>query len=315
VSLIDVVITVKNGERYIGKAIESVISQTFNEWSLIIVNDCSTDNTAELLNQYADLDSRIKICHGNGLGIAAAANIGLGECSAPYVARFDADDICMPNRLSEQFSHLENSPNIVAVGSSVIQIDGDGRSLSKKMRPLLPSEIAFTLPYRNCLYHPTSLIRRSALNAINGYREKFKLAEDYDLWLRLSEIGELANIQEPLIYYRKHTMQVTDNSRAHLLTVYSVAAAIDYFLRKYLPDTYECFLDDESHDDLANKLRLLFLEQLTDPDAKALIRHAIRLLRFSKKLSKEDRENLFSVIKPRLTVLNRLKLYLYGICK
>lgn len=309
--LVDVVITVRDGESYIGQAIESIISQTLDNWRLIIIDDQSTDGTPRLLSRYLQIDNRIEVHAGEGTGIASAAQVGLRNATAKYVARFDADDISFPSRLEKQVRHLELHKDLVALGSAVTQIDSIGKILSTKKMPCDPASIQALLPHRNCIYHPTSIIRRSALENIGGYRTQFRLAEDYDLWLRLIKEGRIANLPEPLVYYRKHSTQVTDRSRTAYLTLYSVAAATDYFLRKYDIQLQSCNINELSNDDVAEKLTLIYNSGPEKNDTKALNRHGIRLLRHANALGTSARLKLQGAMRPYMSLTERMKFAIY----
>lgn len=312
---VDVVLTVRDGERYIEQAIDSVIAQTLKDWRLFVVDDCSTDRTADILHAYARKEERIFQLPGNGTGIADAANVGVAATSAEYIARFDADDICFPHRLETQVATMQANDSLVALGSSVVQIDQNGKVLAKKSRPTAPADIARQLPHRNCLYHPASFVRRSYLQKVGAYRSQFRLAEDYDLWLRLMPMGDLANLAEPLIYYRKHPTQVTDRSRAAALTLYSVAASTDYFLRKYDVGDSECVIDEKNSDDIADKIALLVSVRPDPEDIHALKRHGIRLLRHSRSLSVTGRKNLLAAMRPYMSLGDRTKHGLYELLR
>lgn len=308
---IDVLITVFNGERFIGQTIQSVLDQTFANWRLIIVDDQSTDQTAHIIADFAAKDSRIKLVKGNHQGIAAAANRGLQEVCAPFVARLDADDIAIPDRLATQLKFLRQNPTVVATGSDVQLIDTDNKALRRRHMPERPENIREKLKTRNCIIHPSSMVRTSALQQIGGYREKFRNSEDYDLWLRLSEIGDLTNLPQCLTLYRRHPTQITASSNTRRLTIYSVAAATDHFLRKCGLQNSQCHIDERHPDDIAEKLTLLYATLQKSTDLRALNRHAIRFLRHVDGVSTKQNEQLLISTKKHLGFLESAKLRLY----
>ena len=155
------------------------------------------------------------------------------------------------------------------------------------------------------------MIRRSALENIGGYRCQFRLAEDYDLWLRLIEEGQIANLPEPLVYYRKHPTQVTDRSRTAYLTLYSVAAATDYFLRKCDIQPQACNINELSNDDVAEKLALIYNSGPEKDDTKALNRHGIRFLRHANALSTSARLTLQKAMRPYMSLAEKMKFAIY----
>jgi len=312
---IDVLVTVYNGERFLAQTIESVINQSFSNWRLIIVDDLSTDRTPQIIKHYAGIETRIISLKGEHKGVAAAANIGLKAVTAPLVARLDADDVCVPERLQVQLNYMQQHPDVLAVGSYVYLIDENNKRLRRRTAPTEWASIEETLKTRNCMCHPSSIIRTSALRKIGGYRSKFRNSLDYDLWLRVSEIGKIENIPQDLLLYRRHSSQISSSNNAHRQTLYSVGAVTDYFLRKYrLADT-ETLFDEESPDDIANKLVSLHESEVSAGDRHCLNRHAIRFLRRVNKLSQNSEKDLRDAIRPHLTLHQRIKLWVYDTIK
>jgi hypothetical protein len=206
---VSVVMPVRNGGRHLKAAVESILTQTIGELELIFVDDGSDDGTPAELQRYAERDSRVRVLSQPPLGLAAASNTGWQAARAPIVARMDADDVALPERLARQLEALEAQPELALVGSAVTVIDEDGRRLTSISYPQLPHEIRERLAVGNPLAHPTVMMRREALEHVGGYRASFAYAEDYDLWLRLSERYELSNLAEELLCYRLHPRQVT----------------------------------------------------------------------------------------------------------
>ncbi len=193
------------------------------------MDDMSTDKTPQIIQHYSEIDSRIISLKGKHQGVAAAANIGLDAITAPLVARLDADDVCLPNRLQIQYDYLKANPDLTAVGSDVYLIDENNRRLRRRKAAQGWQNIQNILKTRNCMCHPSSMIRTAVLKNIGGYREKFKNSLDYDLWLRLSEVGRIDNISQDLLLYRRHSEQISSNNNAHRQTIYSVGAVTDFF--------------------------------------------------------------------------------------
>ena len=203
-----VVLPVYNGEAYLDEALESVLDQTFTDWEVIAIDDGSRDASRSILERFAAADSRVRIlANETNEGISAALNRGWREARGVYIARLDADDVALPERFARQVAFLDAHPSVAAVGSAAIFIDGGGRRLSIARVPTSNRAIKATLPRHNCFNHPSMTLRRAALEAVGGYR--FDHVEDYDLWLRLSERLDLANLSEPLILYRLHPDQVS----------------------------------------------------------------------------------------------------------
>lgn len=313
-SVIDVLVTVYNGERFIAQTIDSVIGQTFQDWRLIIVDDLSTDRTEEIIRSYIARDPRILLIKGEHKGIAAAANVGLRAAKAPLLARLDADDIALPERLQIQYDFLQAHTDVLAVGSDVYLIDENNRRLRRRKAPVGWQKIQNILQTRNCMCHPSATIRTSALRQIGGYRDKFRNSLDYDLWLRISEIGKIENIPQDLLLYRRHASQVSASGNTHRQTIYSVGAATDFFLRRY-GLSGETVIDENNTDDLAAKLVTIYRSGPPSGDANSLNRHAIRLLRRARCLSPAARGELELTLRPFLSGQQRFKLGLYRLLK
>lgn len=147
--------------------------------------------------------------HGN---IADALNKGLENTSGTYVARIDADDVAEPHRLAVQVERMDMDPDLMALGTAVTTINAGGEKLEAWSNPTSPRRTFSTLRWRNALFHPSVMMRRSAVAEVGGYRPESAGAEDYDLWLRLSVLGSLYSLSEPLTRYRIHGDQI---SRRH----------------------------------------------------------------------------------------------------
>ncbi len=201
--LISIIMPVKDGEKYLGAAIESILAQTWSNWELIVVNDGSTDKTGEILAQYARKDKRIKvITNRKNLGVAASLNKALKAACGQYIARMDADDISLPERLEKQVKFLEKNPAIVAVGCQVEVIDEEDNLVGKKEFPTDPKSCYHYLMLTVPIQHP-SLMARSAAIKKYGYDERLWTAEDWDLYFKLLQEGQLSNLKETLYLYRQ----------------------------------------------------------------------------------------------------------------
>lgn len=203
---ISVLMPVRNAARFLEEALDSVIDQTLDDWELVMVDDDSSDTSTDIMHAHARNDPRIHLVCPGRVGVTAALNIGLRMCRADYVARMDADDVCMRNRFAEQIAFLEQHSEVVAVGCAVLQIDEDGDAIGIN-RWQTDHDVINELLLRGQggIAHPTAMIRRSALQQIGGYREAFQVAQDKDLWLRLCEVGRLSNMPEVLLKYREHS--------------------------------------------------------------------------------------------------------------
>jgi glycosyltransferase involved in cell wall biosynthesis len=208
---VSVVMSVFNGEPYLHEALESILNQTFRDFEFIIINDGSTDGSATVLESYRKSDSRLRVYHQENRGVGESLNRGCGLAQGKYIARMDADDIATSGRLMRQVEFMEGHPEVDVVGGAVEFIDATGKSLAITRYPETDHEIKTSFSRQNPLVHPTVLFRRDVFLALGGYRAVFK-AEDYDLWLRIAERGQLANLGEVVLKYRIHPDQVTRRS-------------------------------------------------------------------------------------------------------
>lgn len=207
---VSVVMPVHNGEEQLELAVESILWQTLRDLELIVIDDGSTDRTPTLLQQFAERDPRVRVCRQDHGGIVAALNRGARVARAPYLARMDADDVAMPDRLAKQAAFLDANADVALVGGSVEYILGEGRRIRLRSLPTAPAEIADRLlAGKHCFVHPTVMIRTEALAQVGGYRPAFEGAEDADLWLRLAERFPLANLPDVVLAKRVHPGQVS----------------------------------------------------------------------------------------------------------
>jgi len=203
---ISVLMPVFNAARYLPAAVESILAQTFADFEFIIVDDGSTDRSPAILKRFAQRDARIKIVSRPNTGIVGALNDGLTVARGEFIARMDADDLSRPERLATQLCYLETHPELVAIGSSVLMVDPAGRPLKEFQAQTNSQWLRRWLIEATDIgiIHPSLMVRRSTLERLGGYRERYKLVEDIDLFLRLLDEGELGNTPETLLEYRQH---------------------------------------------------------------------------------------------------------------
>jgi glycosyltransferase involved in cell wall biosynthesis len=207
---ISVLMPVYNAQPYLRQAVDSVLSQTVGDFEFICVDDGCTDGSPRILQEYAQRDSRMRIITRANGGVTSALNAGLAVARGEYIARMDADDIALPSRFQHQLEYMSDHPECAAVGCWVIHIDANGVERLRAQRHLLHEQITDCLWEGNggALPHFGAFIRRSLLTRLGNYREQFRTAQDLDLFLRLSEIGRLANVPQFLIRYREHEASV-----------------------------------------------------------------------------------------------------------
>ena len=210
---IDVLIPVFNAAATLDQSLASIAGQTFHDIRILIVDDGSNDDSPIRLAAWAARDPRIELIRRPNGGIVSALNQGLEHCTAPYLARFDADDIAFPERLARQHAYLEANQRCIAVGCAVGHIDETGAPISGLPQPGAPGKgdperAPAHEPY---IVHPFLMARREAVVAVGGYRY-VPNSEDSDLYWRLAETGELHNLEEVLGQYRVHGHSVSSAS-------------------------------------------------------------------------------------------------------
>jgi len=194
-------------------SIDSILSQTFSDFEFIIVDDCSNDATSQILGEYVRRDQRIRIIKNiRNLGLTQSLNKGLRACQGEYIARQDADDISLPERLKRQAQYLTEHPEVGVVGSWVAIIDENRQVTTIKEFPTSPALIKWTLIFRNPLAHSSVIIRRSLIET-TAYKPEILYSQDYDLWVRLSEKTKFDNIPQILCLSRKHEQMISVQHR------------------------------------------------------------------------------------------------------
>ncbi|RHV63231.1 glycosyltransferase [Clostridium sp. OM02-18AC] len=200
---VSIIMGIYNGEKTMDTAIESISSQSFKDWELIVCDDASQDNTWEKLQAWSQKDSRIKaIRNSQNLRLAGTLNKCLSHASGKYIARMDDDDISYPQRLEEQVSFLETHLEYAFVGSQVDGYDGKRLIPDYWRRKEKPQKKDFLEASQ--FIHPSVVFRKEALLQVNGYRavKETRRAEDYDLFMRLYAAGLKGyNLQKPLLRY------------------------------------------------------------------------------------------------------------------
>jgi glycosyltransferase involved in cell wall biosynthesis len=198
-----VLLPVYNGAATLPQALESILSQRHRDLELLVIDDASTDDSAAVIQRFARADSRVvPVLHERNAGLANTLNEGLERARHELVARMDQDDEALPDRLGTQSAFFEANREVAVAGSWVYHM-GSQRRYDRLVRlPVEHDEIVARLASENCMYHPTTMLRRSMVLDAGGYRGEFKNAEDYDLWLRLARRHQLANVPAPLLRYR-----------------------------------------------------------------------------------------------------------------
>ena len=196
-----------NRALYLPLAIKSVLSQSFKDWELLIIDGGSTDETEVLVKEYQLKDPRVLyIKKDKNFGISNCRNLGLDLAKGEYVAVLDSDDIwCDSEKLNRQFQYLQENNNCVLVGGGVVVIDENGVEKSKYSHAITDDQIKNKILLRNQFAHSAVLYRRDRALSAGGYATNVKIGEEYDLWLRMGRIGQFHNLDEYVVDYRIHS--------------------------------------------------------------------------------------------------------------
>jgi len=205
---VTVLMSVYNGEAYLEAAIQSILNQSFSDFELLIIDDCSTDGSASLLHQFKD--SRIRVLRNEvNSGLTRSLNKGISLAKGKYLARMDADDISLPERLGLQYDFLESNPKYGLVGAERNILYKD--HLKAKRGEVMTTHEAICVQqlFRNAFIH-SAVMMRTSLAKLLHYDETIYAAQDYDLWLRISKQTKVANLPIPLINYRVHAESISE---------------------------------------------------------------------------------------------------------
>jgi len=201
--MISVLMPVYNAERYVVETVESILAQTFTDFEFIIIDDGSRDTSPVILKAYAARDQRIRFTARENKGVAPTRNDLLAQARGEFLAIIDADDVALPERFALQVAFLRAHPEILCVGGAQELIDDQGRLLTHLALPEDDETIQALLLAGHCsICQSCAMIRREAVIQVGGYDETTSSVEDLDLWLRLGEIGALANLKETVVKYR-----------------------------------------------------------------------------------------------------------------
>ena len=204
---ISILLPVFNCGLYIKSAIQSIINNSFENYEIIVINDGSTDNTLDIIKQFND--SRIKIYNKENSGLVETLNYGLKKCNYSIIMRMDGDDVIHQKKIETQLNYFSRNESIL-VGSQGFTIDINEDKTGKINLPLTHDKIIKSLlKLSSGLIHPSIMFYKDALQKIGGYNQNFNHAEDYEMYLRLSKIGKISNIEDRLIYLRKHDTNVS----------------------------------------------------------------------------------------------------------
>lgn len=206
---VSIILPVFNCQRYVAEAVGSMLAQTYRDFELILLDDGSTDGSKAVLERFTG-DSRVRLISRPNKGLTATLNEGIDLARGEYVARMDGDDLSHPERLAKQVALMDARPDVVLSGAQIETIDPFGVPIEQPTFPLDHDSLDRELLTANgwVICHPVSIMRRDALERVGGYRVEKNYVEDLDLFLRLAEVGRLANLPDRLLKYRQHTASI-----------------------------------------------------------------------------------------------------------
>lgn len=201
---VSVVMPCRNAELYIRQAIDSILGQTWQDFEFIIIDNASSDSTGAIVSEYAARDKRIRYMRNErDLGIAGSLNRGLRAARGEFIARMDADDIAVADRLEKQVAYMRSHPDCLIVGCNIVLIDAKGKRIGRREFAPQDQEIKRRMVAEIPFCHPATMLRREPVLASGVfYDERIRTVEDRDFWLRLADHGRYANLPEYLMYYR-----------------------------------------------------------------------------------------------------------------
>ncbi|MEP1202155.1 glycosyltransferase family 2 protein [Tateyamaria sp.] len=214
---VSVVMAVYNAGAYLSPAIDSILTQGFSDFELLVVDDGSTDGSSGILDSYTACDPRMRVIHQENAGLTRACRTAVKQARGTYVARMDTDDIAWSDRLSIQVAAMDANPALLALGTHVRLIDPEGRPLKVLDTPQSHDAIDgahISGNGQSMICHPTVMMRTDAVRQVGNYNPKFQAAQDIDLFLRLAEVGRVGNLPNVLLDYRQHVTSVGYAKRA-----------------------------------------------------------------------------------------------------
>ena len=213
--LVSVIMPVFNASRYLPEALESLAGQTFQDFEVVVVDDGSSDNSYEILQNFSKINLRIFRQQNAGVGAALAR--ACEEAQGVFLARMDADDRAMPTRLERQVAFLQKNPEVGLLGTAISRINDLGNPLGNLFFPKDHNFICKRLIARNLFCHPTVIMRADLVSRAGGYNPSRRVLDDYDLWLRMVGISKMANLDEILLEYRVHSASESSCYQRNLL--------------------------------------------------------------------------------------------------
>jgi len=230
---VSVLMSCYNGSRWLEGAINSILSQSFTSFELILINDGSKDETWNIIQKYSEIDNRIVAINKINSGLADSLNIGISIAKGKWIARLDQDDLCESTRLEEQLDFMKNHPQVVLLGSGFTELDEHNNVIKKHYYPSKHKQLLRNLEKSKRFFpHSSAFYNVDIVRGIGGYNERIHRAEDLCLWLKLVTIGEIACLSRTFVKIRKHNEQMSLDENGQIQYIDATAVRVCYFLRK-----------------------------------------------------------------------------------
>lgn len=217
---VSVILPAFNAEKHLGEAVDSILSQTFTDFELIVVDDGSTDRTLEIVRGNSDYRVTV-ISNSENLGLAKSLNVGISKARGRYIARQDADDISLPERLQKQFDYMEKHPKIAVLGTGRLTLSDDGKI--RAYRPPMESPTFEDMLKSSRIIGASVMMRKELIDEVGGYDDFFRQADDYDLWLRVMKKHPVASLREGLYVVRRNRSGIS-RSQPEQMILYRLLA-------------------------------------------------------------------------------------------
>jgi len=235
---VTIVCSFRNEVKFIGDAVESINRQTFRDFDAVFIDDGSTDGGAEIVRSRAKFDYRI-LTNPTSLGLSKSLNRGVDAADGELIARIDADDMMLPNRLDVQTRYFDQDPRLVLLGASALKVDEKGKTIGSFYLPIGDRDCKFALNFYSPFIHPATMFKKECFYATEGYCVESDPAEDFRLWCALAMVGNVDNVPEPLMKYRIRASSITGSRRKEQLAKHhSIIKTFQMHVRptaRYLP--------------------------------------------------------------------------------
>jgi len=267
---ISVIMPVFNGEKYLKDAVQSILSQDFIDFELLILNDGSTDNSLKIAKTYT-CDPRVTVFELNRVGLVSALNIGLEKAKGEFIARMDADDISLPNRFSVQLSYFENNSMLGVLGCGNYLVN---ENLVFSGFGFYPHDKKFGINDRlkkgNFLCHPGVMFKKSLIKDLGPYSKFFHFAEDYELWARYSLHTLIDNTVEKLLIYRQHDSNISFINYPHQAMTAEIISFM-YTKNKHIENIDGDFVNFEHLKNITTKIEFREIIKKWSQDVRGMI--------------------------------------------